>query len=194
MNGLLVAARVSALATLLVITGCSSTERRPSERTSSQGAEEFTRIAEVLKSPRCLNCHPAGDAPRQGDERRVHDFGVTRGPDDLGVPGLTCSTCHQETNQQESGVPGAPHWRVAPAKMGWEGLSDSQLCGVLLDPYKNGGRSVEDLVHHMTEDALIKWAWEPDGERTPPPIPRAEFYDLVRAWAAKGAACPRPAG
>jgi hypothetical protein len=188
-----VRARTFALGALVALAGCSSAERRALEGSAPQGAEEFTRIAQVLKSPRCLNCHPAGNAPRQGDERRVHDFGVTRGPDDHGVPGLTCSTCHQDANQEESGVPGALHWHVAPLRMGWEGLSDADLCRALLDPYKNGGRNIDDLVHHMTEDALIKWAWAPGGQRTPPPIERAEFYDLVRSWAAQGAACPKAA-
>ena len=58
------------------------------------------------------------------------------------LPGLTCSTCHQEANQEESGVPGAVHWHLAPLRMGWEGLSDGELCRALLDPFKNGGRTV----------------------------------------------------
>ena len=188
------AAHACNLAAMLVLVSCSGTEPRASNGAAQRGAEEFTPIAQVLKSPRCLNCHPVGNAPRQGDERRLHDFGVTRGPDDHGAPGLTCDGCHQDANQEESGVPGARNWHLAPLRMGWEGLTDSELCRVLLDPYKNGGRSVADIVHHITEDPLINWAWQPGGERTPPPIPRTEFNELVRSWAAKGAACPQAPG
>jgi hypothetical protein len=176
---------------LLLLAACTSTERKSTDDTRQRGTDEFTRIAQVLKGPRCMNCHPAGNAPRQGDERRLHDFGVTRGPDDHGAAGLTCSACHQDANQPESGVPGAPHWHVAPLRMAWEGLSDDELCRSLLDPERNGHRTLDDLVHHMTEDAFIDWAWEPGGLRAPPAMPRADFDDLVRSWAAKGAACPK---
>jgi hypothetical protein len=177
-----------AFGAMLALASCISAER--SADASARGAEEFVRIAEVLTSPRCLNCHPAGNAPRQGDEGRVHDFRVTRGPDDHGAPSLTCSTCHQETNQEESGVPGAPHWQLAPLAMAWEGLSDGELCRALLDPARNGGRSAADLLQHMTQDTLIQWAWEPGGVRTPPPLAREEFHELVRQWVARGSACP----
>jgi hypothetical protein len=188
------AGRACAFGALFLLAGCIGAERKAPQDPSTGGGEEFTRIAQVLKSPRCLNCHPAGDSPHQGDEARVHDFRVTRGPADRGVPGMNCSTCHQDKNQESSGVPGASHWQLAPLAMAWEGLSDVELCRALLDRSKNGGRSVADLVHHMSEDALVKWAWEPGGKRTPPPIARDEFNELVRAWAAKGAACPEAAG
>jgi hypothetical protein len=183
-----------ALAALLVLASCTGTERRAAQGGSPQGAEEFTRIAQVLKSPRCINCHPAGNSPHQGDEARVHDFGVTRGPADRGAPGMNCSTCHRERNQEASGVPGASHWQLAPLSMAWEGLSDTELCRVLLERSKNGGRTLADLVRHMTDDALVKWAWAPGGERAPPPIAHEEFLELIDAWATKGAACPPDGG
>ena len=36
----------------------------------------FMEIAQVLQSPRCMNCHPAGDAPLQTDESRREDLAV----------------------------------------------------------------------------------------------------------------------
>jgi hypothetical protein len=38
----------------------------------------FTELGKVLTSPRCLNCHPAGDRPRQGDTARLHQPPVER--------------------------------------------------------------------------------------------------------------------
>jgi hypothetical protein len=189
-----VTARACALGALMLLAACTATKREKSADASTSGAAEFTRIARVLKSPRCINCHPAGDSPHQGDEARVHDFRITRGLADRGAPGLNCSTCHQESNQESSGVPGAHHWQLAPLSMAWEGLSDAELCRTLLDQSKNGGRSVADLVHHMTEDPLVKWGWAPGGQRTPPPIAHEEFLELVRAWAERGAGCPDAPG
>jgi hypothetical protein len=102
---------------------------------------------------------------------------------------LKCSTCHQTVNTADGRVPGAPHWQLAPRSMGWEGLSDADLCRALKDPAKNRGRSVQALVDHMTGDPLVQWAWSP-GARTPPAIGQREFHELVRQWARTGAACP----
>ena len=39
----------------------------------------FLQVYRVLTSPRCQNCHPAGDAPLQGDDSHVHIQNVKRG-------------------------------------------------------------------------------------------------------------------
>jgi hypothetical protein len=152
----------------------------------------FGRIASVLQSPRCLNCHPRGDRPTQGDDRHTHLMNVQRGADGNGMPGMRCSTCHQEHNNDMAGIPGAPHWHLAPASMGWVGLSNAELCRTLLDRRKNGGRSVADLVTHMSGgDALVSYAWNPGGQRSPPPLSIAELKAALEQWAAAGAPCPR---
>jgi hypothetical protein len=120
---------------------------------------------------------------------------VSRGTNNQGTAGLRCSTCHVDRNQIASGVPGAPKWGLAPLSMAWEGLSVADLCKVLKDPAKNGGRSIKDLVSHMTEDPLVQWAWNPGGSRTLPPVAQAAFHASVRQWAEAGAECPStPAG
>jgi hypothetical protein len=172
---------------LAVTAAMTATAQTPAQRESS--LEAFGRITEVLRHPRCLNCHPSGDSPRQADDRHRHRMLVARGPDDRGTPALKCSTCHQTENTADGRVPGAPHWQLAPRSMGWEDLSDADLCRVLKDSRKNKGRSVQALVEHMTTDALVQWAWSP-GARTPPAIGQREFHELVRRWAQTGAACP----
>ena len=149
----------------------------------------FARIAEVLRHPRCMNCHPSGDSPRQTDDRHLHRMLVARGPDDRGTPAMRCTTCHQTVNTADGRVPGAPHWHLAPRRMGWEGLSDGELCRALKDPKRNGGRSIPALVQHLTSDALVQWAWNP-GLRSLPPLSQHEFHEIVKGWAASGAACP----
>jgi hypothetical protein len=152
----------------------------------------FKPIASVLQSPRCINCHPRGDRPTQGDDRHTHLMNVQRGADGSGMPAMQCSTCHQTHNNETLGIPGAPGWHLAPLSMGWVGLSEGELCRTLLDRRKNGGRSVADLVTHMSGgDALVSYAWNPGGQRTPPPLSVEALKAALDAWAAAGAPCPK---
>lgn len=155
---------------------------------AARSAAAFRRVAEVLRHPRCMNCHPSGDFPRQGDERRRHDMGVVRGADDHGVVAMRCSTCHSDQNVDE--VPGAPSWGLAPLSMAWEGLSDAELADQLKDPRRNGGKTLEQIYEHMAHDKLVLWAWEPGAGRQPPPIGPQEFARLVREWIDHGAVSP----
>ena len=107
---------------------------------------------------------------------------ITRGVDDKGAIGARCVACHRDENN-DTGVPGAPHWQLAPLSMGWQGLSVGELCTVLKDPKLNGNRTLADLIKHMDEDKLVLWGWGPgkdiDGkDREPVPIPHAEFVGL----------------
>lgn len=160
-----------------------------------ESAQLYLQMHRVLSHPRCLNCHPKGDSPRQGAFERLHMPAITRGPQGRGPGAMQCSSCHQERNNSASGVPGAPNWHLAPLSMGWEGLAPGTLCRALLDRKRNGNRSVEATVQHLTTDELVAWAWKPgtgpDGKpREPVPVPREEFIKLVHAWASLGAACP----
>jgi hypothetical protein len=160
------------------------------ERAESQPANPFLKIATVLQHPRCLNCHPRGDSPLQGSDHHPHPMKITRGIDDKGAVAARCYACHRDENNDVSGVPGAPHWQLAPASMGWQGLSPGELCAVLKNPQLNGKRSLADLVKHMDEDKLVQWGWNPGKDREPVPIPHAEFVSLLKEWVALGGACP----
>ena len=91
----------------------------------ARSAAYFTELGKVLTSPRCLNCHPAGDRPRQGDMARLHQPPVERGADGFGLPALRCPICHQAANF--GGVPGNPIWHLAPHEMAWEGKTLSRF-------------------------------------------------------------------
>jgi hypothetical protein len=45
-------------------------------------------------------------------------------------------------------------------------------------------------LHHVAEDALVKWGWAPGEGRTSVPIPHAEFDAAMRAWVEGGCDCP----
>ena len=59
--------------------------------TAKRSAALFTELGKVLTHPRCVNCHPAGDRPRQGDEGRLHQPPVERGADGHGLAGHALS-------------------------------------------------------------------------------------------------------
>jgi hypothetical protein len=158
--------------------------------TAARSAALFTEAGKVLTHPRCMNCHPAGDRPRQSDVQRLHQPPVARGEDGFGLPALRCPICHQAANFEPAGVPGDPGWHLAPHEMGWEGKTPAQICEQIKDPARNGGRSLEDIVHHVGEDHLVGWAWAPGGDRRPAPGTQAQAGALLDAWVKTGAVCP----
>jgi hypothetical protein len=156
----------------------------------TRSAAYFTELGKVLTHPRCVNCHPAGDRPRQGDAARLHQPPVERGADGHGTAAMRCSSCHQQANFEPGRVPGHPQWHLAPRDMGWEGKTLAEICAQIKDPARNGGRSVEDIVHHIGDDTLVGWAWAPGFGRSPAPGTQQQARALAEAWAESGAACP----
>jgi len=150
----------------------------------------FAEAGKVITSARCMNCHPAGDRPAQGDDRHPHLPLVVRGIDGFGAIGMRCTTCHGPENFDAARLPGHPSWHLAPIEMAWGGKSLGEICEQIKDPKRNGGMSMEQLVHHMAEDSLVGWGWHPGAGRTPAPGTQAEFGALIKAWADSGAACP----
>ena len=160
--------------------------------TQARSIALFAEAGKVLQHPRCVNCHPVGDRPKQTDRMQPHQPLVVRGKDGLGAPGMACATCHGGANFDPARVPGDPHWLLAPASMTWEGKSLAQICTQLKDPTRNGGRDIAAILKHVVTDSLVKWAWAPGPGRTPAPGTNAEFGALLEAWAANGAHCPSP--
>lgn len=150
----------------------------------------FKEAAKVFRHPRCINCHPAGDRPTQGNDMHAHIMNVQRGPKDHGAIAMQCSTCHGKENNPHSGVPGSPKWALAPRSMGWQDLNDRQLCQALKDPKKNHGMTLEKFIKHNAEDELVAWGWNPGGGREPVPGTQKEFGKLIADWVATGAHCP----
>jgi hypothetical protein len=189
---------------MLLVTGPSAGQTRQAEATTLRPASSFASITDtrersvalfreagkVIQHPRCMNCHPAGDSPTQTDSMRPHSPLVVRGADGHGAPGLYCNTCHREANFDPAGVPGHPEWHIAPLSMAWQGKTLGQICTQVKDKNRNGNRDMAALIHHMSEDSLVGWAWHPGDNRPPAPGTQAEFGALIKAWADSGAHCP----
>jgi hypothetical protein len=108
----------------------------------------------------------------------------------MGATGMRCFTCHGQANFER--VPGNPKWMLAPIEMAWIGRSLGEICEQIKDTKRNGGKSLAEIVHHMAEDELVGWGWNPGAVRTPAPGTQKEFGALIRAWADNGAQCPKP--
>ena len=150
----------------------------------------FQEAGKVIQHPRCLNCHPAGDRPLQNDEGKPHQPLVMRGVDGLGAIGMRCTTCHGASNFEAGRVPGHPKWHIAPIEMAWVGRSLGAICEQVKDPKRNGGMTLEQIIHHMSVDDLVGWAWNPGPGRTPAPGTQKAFGELIHLWVETGAHCP----
>jgi len=169
-----------------------TSNNHPSAVDSLASLNAFTNVYKVFMSPRCMNCHPAGDVPLNGDDNHLHPQGVKRGPDGKGLYALKCANCHQTQNTPGLNMPpGAADWHLPPAdmRMVFQGKTAHELALQLKDPKQNGGKSYHDLVEHMKTD-LVKWGWHPGEGRSTPPLVYAEFVTQFKLWLDKGAVAP----
>jgi hypothetical protein len=155
--------------------------------------EAFLAAYKVFMHPRCMNCHPAGDVPLQGDDSHLHTQNVKRGPEGKGKYALKCANCHQLTNLPgENMPPGNPNWHLPPPEMPmvFQGKTPSELARQLKDTKRNGGKTLEEILRHVSEDKLVLGGWNPGDGRTKPPLTYAEFVARMREWVEKGAEEP----
>src|ERR1700761_6597121 len=62
-----------------------TTETAAAKPDADASKAAWEQVYRVLVSPRCQNCHPAGDRPLQGDDSHVHQQNIKRGDDGHGV-------------------------------------------------------------------------------------------------------------
>ena len=175
----------------------SDTKESPTIHVSAEdrtkALDAFEGVYTVLQHPRCLNCHPSGDAPLQNDDSRPHEMNITRSS--IGS-GMDCSTCHQLDNSEAYGIfggpPGAPNWHLPDVDMPliFEDRTLVELCNQLKSTSENGDKTLEELYNHVAYDPLVLWGWTPGGERTVPPLTHADFASKFKIWIAAGAPCP----
>jgi hypothetical protein len=162
-------------------------------RDSIESVQAFMQVYKVLMSPRCMNCHPAGDEPLQGDDSRIHTMRVQRGKDGTGVYAVKCSNCHQPTNVPGLHTPpGNPKWQLPPAnmKMVFQGKKPRELALQIMDYNRNGHKNKAQLLEHA-RDTLVKAAWNMGEGRMPPPMSYNAFLTAWNTWIKKGGYAPR---
>lgn len=181
---------------MLAVIGVTSTSFSPviegEAKDSIASLAAYKVVYKVLMSPRCMNCHPAGDVPLQGDDSHLHTMSPQRGKDGKGLYAMKCSNCHQPQNTPGLHTPpGNPKWQLPPAdmKMVFEGRTPSQLAKQILDPEHNGHKDMKHLLEHA-DDTLVLSAWHPGEGRTLPPVSHAAFKKAWTTWLTKGAVVP----
>ena len=163
------------------------------KKDSAESAKAFLKVYKVLMSPRCMNCHPAGDSPLQGDDSHIHTMDVVRGPDGKGMYATKCSNCHQPTNVPgQHTPPGNPKWQLPPSdmKMVFQGKTARQLALQIMNYNTNGHKNKEQLIEHA-RDTLVKAAWDMGEGRVPPPMSYSAFVNVWDTWIKKGGYAPK---
>jgi len=170
---------------------------KPESATNSKTLEEskqaFLKAYTVFMSPRCMNCHPTGDVPLQGDDSHLHAQGVQRGPEGKGIFALKCKNCHQDANLAGANMPpGTPDWSMPPMKhrMVFQGMSPKQLALHFKDNNFTGFKTFNQMIHHVETEPLVINSFIPLEGRSKIPMSHEEFVKVVKEWIAKGAAVP----
>lgn len=162
------------------------------KKDSIKSVTAFKEVYKVLMSPRCVNCHPKGDIPLQGDNSVVHSMQPQRGKYGKGVYAMKCANCHQPSNSPGlREPPGNPEWHLPPAdmKMVFEGKTAHELAKQLVNLELNGHRDIKKLIAHA-DDGLVKSGWNPGNGRTVPPLTYKEFKKAWITWLQTGAYAP----
>lgn len=162
------------------------------KKDSIASVKAFSQVYTVLMSARCMNCHPSGNVPLQGDDSHLHTMLPQRGKDGKGVYAMKCANCHQATNTPGLHMPpGNPNWHLPPAdmRMVFQGKTPRQLAKQLIDPKQNGHKDMKKLIAHA-DDGLVLAGWNPGEGRTLPPMSHAAFKKAWLTWLNTGAYAP----
>jgi hypothetical protein len=168
-------------------------EPQDKSRDSIASVKAFADVYSVLMSPRCMNCHPAGDVPLQGDDSHLHTMAPKRGKDGHGLYAMKCGNCHQPENTPGLHMPpGNPNWALPPAdmKMVFEGKKPRELALQIMDFKRNGHKNKAKLLEHA-RDTLVKAGWNMGEGRKPPPLSYNEFVKAWDTWIEKGGYAPK---
>lgn len=126
---------------------------------------------------------------------------------------VNCRSCHQDTNGDAPGMPpgAANHlmpgfvWHMPPPQMMLSrDMPANELCEQWLEPGRNsshlayrGGRDdletfKREFLHHVSDDPLVIWSWQPGLGRTAAPGTHVDFVEAIKLWINAGAPCPEP--
>jgi hypothetical protein len=167
-------------------------EQQDKSRDSVASVAAFAIVYDVLMHPRCMNCHPKGDVPLQGDDSHLHTMSPMRGKDGHGVYAMKCANCHQPENTPGLHTPpGNPKWGLPPSdmKMVFEGKTPRELALQIMDYDRNGHKNKAQLLEHA-RDTLVKAGWNMGEGRVPPPLAYNEFVKAWDTWIEKGGYAP----
>ena len=159
--------------------------------TAERSRALFAEAGRVLQHPRCLNCHPVGERPTQGNDCHPHSPLVVRGADDKGAIG---HALHDLPPGCELRAVGRAGTSALACRAEVDGMADrnrwarsasrSRIRGATAARRSRRSRST------WRTTRLVGWAWMPGGNREPAPGTQAQLGALIAAWIESGAACP----
>lgn len=170
----------------------SGINKNPKMEQESKAA--FLKAYTVFMHPRCMNCHPSGDVPLQGDDSHMHLQGVKRGKDGKGLYAMKCKNCHQDANLVGANLPpGMPDWQLPPAdrKMVFQGKTPRQLALQFKDNNFTGFKNLNvEMMKHVEKADLVINSFVPLEGKAKIPMSHQAFVGYVKEWLDKGAAVP----
>lgn len=172
--------------------------------TRDEGLANWQTFYEVASHPRCSNCHVGADhrpmwsGPSYG-RTRPHGMNIMAGASRIGAEALGCASCHSTLKADDPSANETPHapprvaqtWALAPVEAEWFGKSSAYICNQLKDPDRNGGRTIGEVAAHVGHDKVLRWAWNPGGDREPAPHSLEAVTEALMKWAAAGTPCPQ---
>ena len=73
----------------------------------------------------------------------------------------------------------------------FQGKPPAELARQLKDPKQNGGKTLEGILKHVSEDSLVRQSgWSPADGKSKPALTHEEFAAKMREWIVNGAAIP----
>lgn len=189
------------IAYILLVLGFATAIAQPSNKKAKAIADKrteeskvaFLKAYSVFMHPRCMNCHPNGDVPLQGDDSHLHAQNVQRGIDGKGIYALKCKNCHQDANLAGLNMPpGSPNWALPPMKhrMVFQGQSARELALHFKNSDFTGFKNLDDMIRHVEKEPLVIHSFIPLEGRSTIAMSHVEFVAAVKEWIAKGAAIP----
>lgn len=152
----------------------------------------FMEVYKVLKSPRCMNCHPAGEIPLQSDDK-PYPYHVSKKGERRPwiVRHEMCQLPPTRKFAWRAHAPRQPEMGAAAGKHenGFENKMPHELALQVVDYNRNGHKNKEQLLKHA-RDTLVKSGWNMGGGRMPPPLSYAAFLKVWDTWIKTGAYAP----
>jgi isoquinoline 1-oxidoreductase subunit beta len=175
----------------------------------SDGKTAFDYLHSVASHPRCVNCHGilknGEHVPTVGNGPvlQPHPMRITSVYPNLGGD---CITCHQKENIPLVGAPpGAANnlmkdflWQMPPTTMILKlNIGKKELCEIWTNPQKNAGKNGDrggvsspealakmrkEFMHHVSDDPLVHWAFQPGIGRTAAPGSREQLISAMDSW------------
>ena len=157
----------------------------------------FNEVAKVVTHPRCMNCHPAGEHPTQGNDQHEHMPPTCAARPASASPGVLLGLPHREElhagRHRRDATRAFRAIRAGSSRRSrWRGRASRSARSASSSRTRSAtaARSLALLHEHFAKDDLVAWGWAPGEGREPAPGTQQQLGELAQAWIDTGAECP----